>query len=158
MRRVVVTGIGATTPLAGDAMASWEALLQGKSGIATLEQDWVAKYELPVTFAGQAKIAASSVLSPQEAKRLDPSSQFALISAREAWADAGEPEVEPERLAVDFATGIGGGADPTGRLEHSSRARSKTRTAHDCSDAYAERTSGSYRHGARRQGWSENRS
>ena len=108
MRRVVVTGIGATTPLAGDAMASWEALLQGKSGIATLEQDWVAKYELPVTFAGQAKIAASSVLSPQEAKRLDPSSQFALISAREAWADAGEPEVEPERLAVDFATGIGG--------------------------------------------------
>ena len=68
----------------------------------------MAKYELPVTFAGQAKIAASSVLSPQEAKRLDPSSQFALISAREAWADAGEPEVEPERLAVDFATGIGG--------------------------------------------------
>ena len=108
MRRVVVTGIGATTPLAGDAMSSWEALLQGKSGIVTLEQDWVAKYELPVTFAGQAKIAASSVLSPQEAKRLDPSSQFALISAREAWADAGEPEVEPERLAVDFATGIGG--------------------------------------------------
>jgi 3-oxoacyl-[acyl-carrier-protein] synthase II len=108
VRRVVVTGIGATTPLAGDAMSSWEALLQGKSGIATLEQDWVAKYELPVTFAGQAKIAASSVLSPQEAKRLDPSSQFALISAREAWADAGQPEVEPERLAVDFATGIGG--------------------------------------------------
>jgi 3-oxoacyl-[acyl-carrier-protein] synthase II len=68
----------------------------------------VAKYELPVTFAGQAKVAASAVLSPQEAKRLDPSSQFALISAREAWADAGAPEVEPERLAVDFATGIGG--------------------------------------------------
>lgn len=108
MRRVVVTGIGATTPLAGDAMASWEALLQGKSGITTLEQEWVLRYELPVTFAGQAKIAATEILTPQEAKRLDPSSQFALISAREAWADAGEPSVDPERLAVDFATGIGG--------------------------------------------------
>lgn len=108
MQRVVVTGIGATTPLAGDAPASWEALLAGKSGVATLEQEWVARYEIPVTFAGQAKISALDVLTPQEAKRLDPSSQFALISAREAWADAGEPEVEPERLAVDFATGIGG--------------------------------------------------
>lgn len=108
MKRVVVTGIGATTPLAGDAPASWEALLAGKSGVSTLEQDWVEKYEIPVTFAGQAKISALDVLTPQEAKRLDPSSQFALISAREAWADAGEPEVEPERLAVDFATGIGG--------------------------------------------------
>jgi len=108
MRRVVVTGIGATTPLAGDAPGSWEALLRGESGVSTLEQDWVAKYEIPVTFAGQAKVLASSVLTPQEAKRLDPSSQFALICAREAWADAGEPEVEPERLAVDFATGIGG--------------------------------------------------
>ena len=108
MRRVVVTGIGATTPLAGNATESWKSLLEGKSGVTTLEQEWVARHELPVTFAAQAKVLASEVLTPQEAKRLDPSSQFALISAREAWADAGEPEVEPERLAVDFATGIGG--------------------------------------------------
>ena len=108
MRRVVVTGIGATTPLAGNATESWKSLLEGKSGISTLEQEWVARHELPVKFAAQAKVAASEVLTPQEAKRLDPSSQFALISAREAWADAGEPAVEPERLAVDFATGIGG--------------------------------------------------
>lgn len=108
MRRVVVTGLGATTPLGGDVASSWKALLAGQSGISTLEQDWVEKYELPVTFAGQAKVLASEVLTPQEAKRLDPSSQFALISAREAWKDAGEPEVAPERLAVDFATGIGG--------------------------------------------------
>ena len=107
-KKVVVTGIGATTPLGGDSKITWTNLLAGKSGIATLEQDWVAKYELPVTFAGQAKIAASEVLTPQEAKRLDPSSQFALIAAREAWLDAGSPEVEPERLAVDYATGIGG--------------------------------------------------
>lgn len=108
MRRVVVTGLGATTPVGGDVADSWSNLLAGKSGISTLEQDWVEKYELPVTFAGQAKISALDVLTPQEAKRLDPSSQFALIAAREAWADAGSPEVAPERLAVDFATGIGG--------------------------------------------------
>ena len=108
MRRVVVTGIGATTPLAGNATESWKSLLEGKSGISTLEQEWVARHELPVKFAAQAKVAAAEVLTPQVAKRLDPSSQFALISAREAWADAGEPAVEPERLAVDFATGIGG--------------------------------------------------
>ena len=108
MRRVVVTGIGATTPLGGDVASSWANLLAGKSGISTLEQEWIARFEIPVTFAGQAKVAASEILTPQEAKRLDPSSQFALIAARQAWKDAGSPEVEPERLAVDFATGIGG--------------------------------------------------
>ena len=108
MRRVVITGIGATTPLAGDAPGSWKALLEGQSGIRTLTYDWVEKYELPVTFAGTIKTPASEKLTPQEAKRLDPSSQLALVSAREAWADAGSPSVSPERLAVDFATGIGG--------------------------------------------------
>ncbi|MEY3966741.1 MAG: beta-ketoacyl-ACP synthase [Actinomycetota bacterium] len=108
MRRVVVTGLGATTPLGGDVASTWSALLAGESGISTLTQSWVQQYEIPVTFAGQAKVLASEVLTPQEAKRLDPSSQFALIAARQAWEDAGSPEVEPERLAVDFATGIGG--------------------------------------------------
>lgn len=107
-KRVVVTGIGITSPLGGDVATTWSNLLAGKSGISTLEQEWVAKYELPVTFAGQAKVAAAEILSPQEARRLDPSSQFALIAGREAWADAGSPEVEPERFAVDYATGIGG--------------------------------------------------
>ena len=107
-KKVVVTGIGATTPLGGDSKSTWENLLAGKSGISTLKQEWVAKHELPVTFAGQAKTPAAEVLTLQEAKRLDPSSQFALIAAREAWADAGSPEVNPERLAVDYATGIGG--------------------------------------------------
>jgi 3-oxoacyl-[acyl-carrier-protein] synthase II len=88
--------------------STWRALLAGESGISTIDAEWVAQYELPVTFAGQAKVPASEVLSPQEAKRLDPSSQFALIAAREAWADAGSPEVQPERLAVEYATGIGG--------------------------------------------------
>ena len=108
VHKVVVTGIGATTPLGGDSKSTWQALLAGESGITTLTQDWVAKYELPVTFAGQAKVPAKEMLTPQEAKRLDPSSQLALVSAREAWLDAGSPEVAPERLAVEYATGIGG--------------------------------------------------
>jgi len=107
-KKIVVTGVGATTPLGGDAQSTWLALLAGESGITTLEQEWVARYEVPVTFAGQAKVPAKDVLTMQEAKRLDPSSQFALIAAREAWADAGAPDVDPERLSVEYATGIGG--------------------------------------------------
>ncbi|MEY4499026.1 MAG: hypothetical protein RL319_14 [Actinomycetota bacterium] len=106
--KIVVTGIGATTPLGGDVQSTWRALLAGESGISTLEQPWVEQYQIPVTFAGQAKVKAKDVLSVPETKRLDPSSQFALIAGREAWADAGSPEVQPERLAVEFATGIGG--------------------------------------------------
>jgi 3-oxoacyl-[acyl-carrier-protein] synthase II len=87
---------------------TWQALLAGESGISLLTDEWVEKYELPVAIAGKAKVPASEILSPQEVKRLDPSSQFALIAAREAWADAGSPEVTPERLAVEFSTGIGG--------------------------------------------------
>ncbi len=107
-QKIVVTGVGATTPLGGDARSTWKALLAGESGISTIDKEWVAKYELPVTFAGQAKVSAAEKLTPQEMKRLDPSSQFALIAAREAWADAGAPDVAPERLAVEYATGIGG--------------------------------------------------
>ena len=108
MTTIVVTGIGTTNPLGGDAASTWSALLAGESGISTLEHDWVARHELPVTIAGQAKVAAVDVLERQEVKRLDPSAQFALISAREAWADAGSPDVDPERILVDYATGIGG--------------------------------------------------
>lgn len=107
-KRIVVTGIGATSPIGGTAQESWNNLLAGASGVSTLEQEWVAKYELPITIAGQAAVPAADVLPRMETKRLDPSSQFALIAAREAWADAGSPEVDPERLGVDWATGIGG--------------------------------------------------
>jgi 3-oxoacyl-[acyl-carrier-protein] synthase II len=107
-KKIVVTGVGATSPLGGTAAETWSALLAGASGASTLDHEWVAELELPVTFAAQAKVAATDVLERHETKRLDPSSQFALIAGREAWADAGSPEVEPERLAVDWATGIGG--------------------------------------------------
>ena len=108
MTTIVVTGIGATSPLGGTARASWDALLRGESGTRSLAHDWVAEHDLPVTFAAEAKVRPEEVLERQELKRLDPSAQFALIAAREAWADAGSPDIGPERILVDFATGIGG--------------------------------------------------
>lgn len=106
--RIVVTGIGASSPIGGTAPESWAALLAGASGTRTLEYDWVEQYNLPVTFAAQAAVRPDTVLERPIAKRLDPSSQFALVAAMEAWADAGSPDIDPERLGVDFATGIGG--------------------------------------------------
>lgn len=107
-KKIVITGIGATTPLGGTASDTWTALLAGESGATPLEHSWVAETQIPVTFAAQASVNPNTVLERFEVKRLDPSSQFALIAGREAWADAGSPQAEPERVAVDWATGIGG--------------------------------------------------
>lgn len=107
-KKIVITGLGATTPLGGTMASTWDALLAGESGARTIEAEWVEQYELPVTFAAQARVAAADVLERVETKRLDPSSQFALIAGREAWADAGLTELAPERLGVEWATGIGG--------------------------------------------------
>jgi 3-oxoacyl-[acyl-carrier-protein] synthase II len=107
-KKIVVTGIGASSPIGGTARDSWTALLAGESGISTVDKPWVAELELPVHIAGQARVKPEDVLERQELKRLDPSAQFALISAREAWADAGSPEVDPVRIGVEYATGIGG--------------------------------------------------
>lgn len=106
--QVVVTGLGATTPLGGDVASTWEGLLAGRSGVGRLEQDWVSRFELPVTIAAQLAVDPSEVLSRVEARRLDRCEQVALIAAREAWQHAGAPEVEPTRLAVVVGTGIGG--------------------------------------------------
>lgn len=107
-KKIVITGLGATTPLGGTMASTWDTLLAGESGARSIEADWVEQYELPVTFAAQARVAAADVLERVETKRLDPSSQFALIAGREAWADAGLTELAPERLGVEWATGIGG--------------------------------------------------
>ena len=107
-RRVVITGMGATTPLGGDLTSTWTALLAGRSGARTMEHEWVARYDLPVTFACEIAVPPSEQLARVEIRRLDPSGQYALIAAREAWQDAGAPEVEPERLGVVVASGIGG--------------------------------------------------
>ncbi|HEY0260966.1 MAG TPA: beta-ketoacyl-[acyl-carrier-protein] synthase family protein [Lacisediminihabitans sp.] len=107
-KKIVVTGLGATSPIGGNVTDTWKALLAGESGTHTLDNDWAETYGIPVNFAARALVRPEEMMERQEAKRLDPSAQFALISAREAWADAGAPSVAPERLGIDYATGIGG--------------------------------------------------
>ncbi|SNC72461.1 3-oxoacyl-[acyl-carrier-protein] synthase II [Kytococcus aerolatus] len=108
MTDVVVTGLGAITPLGATAPQTWEALLAGESGAAPLPPEWADQYGLPVTFAAQVRTDVESVLSRVQVKRMDRTAQMGLIPAQEAWADAGEPEVDPTRLAVVMGTGIGG--------------------------------------------------
>ena len=105
-RRVVVTGLGATTPLGGDVTSTWDALLAGKSGVRRLEDEWAA--DMSVTFAARVAVEPSQVMERVELRRLDRSEQFALIASREAWKDAGSPDVDKERLGVVVASGIGG--------------------------------------------------
>jgi 3-oxoacyl-[acyl-carrier-protein] synthase II len=108
MTNVVITGIGATTPLGGDVPTTWKNALAGKSGVRTLDNDWAEKYGMPVNFAAQLTVRPDEVLSRPETKRMDPSAQMAIVATREAWADAGSPEVDPERLATAVSSGIGG--------------------------------------------------
>jgi 3-oxoacyl-[acyl-carrier-protein] synthase II len=121
-RQIVVTGLGATSPLGGDVPSTWDAVLAGRSGVAPLDPEWLERYDLPVTFACRLAQPVEQQLTRPEIKRLDPSGQYALIAAREAWADAGLSRparkpgeqveegdvVVPERLAVCVASGIGG--------------------------------------------------
>ena len=104
--RVVVTGLGATTPLGGDVPSTWEALLAGKSGVRLLPEEMLTSVN--VKFAATIAVEPAEVMKPVEIRRLDRSEQFGLIAAREAWADAGSPEVDHERLGVVVASGIGG--------------------------------------------------
>lgn len=110
MTRLVITGLGATTPIGGDVPTLWENALAGTPGAKTLEHEWVEKYELPVTFAAEVTVEPSEVLARPETRRMDRSTQLGMVAARQAWADAGltEGDVDGERLAVSFATGIGG--------------------------------------------------
>jgi 3-oxoacyl-[acyl-carrier-protein] synthase II len=105
---VVVTGLGATTPLGGDITSTWSNALAGMSGARTFDNDWVETYELPVEFAAQLAEPVTEVLTRPEIKRMDPSAQYAIVATREAWAHAGSPEVDPERLGVAVSSGIGG--------------------------------------------------
>ena len=106
-RRVVVTGVGATTPLGADVASTWKALLAGQSGVRTLTEDW--RELLPVHFAARVALEPAEQMERVEMRRLDRSEQFALIASREAWADAGSPdEIDKERLGVVIASGIGG--------------------------------------------------
>lgn len=105
-RRVVVTGLGATTPLGGDVASTWNALLAGASGARLLSEEWAQ--QLPVHFAARVAVEPSEQMERVEMRRLDRSEQFALIAARQAWKDAGEPGVDHLRLGVAVSSGIGG--------------------------------------------------
>ena len=109
--RVVVTGLGATSPVGGDVASTWSALLSGQSGVDTLKHAWAD--ELGTQIAGEAAVDPGDVLERVKARRLDRSGQLAMVAALEAWADSGlasasEGDVDPERLAVAMASGIGG--------------------------------------------------
>jgi len=109
--RVVVTGLGATTPLGGYVSSTWENLLAGKSGVSRIEADWAE--DLPVKIAAQAAVDPAEILERVEARRLDRCAQLAVVAALEAWHDAGyglreDNPVDRERLGVAVATGIGG--------------------------------------------------
>ena len=105
-RRVVVTGLGATTPLGSDVASTWAALIAGKSGVRLLTEEW--RELLPVHFAARIHTEPAEQMERVEMRRLDRSEQFALIASREAWKDAGSPDVDKERLGVVIASGIGG--------------------------------------------------
>ena len=117
-QKVVVTGLGAITPLGRDVPTTWKNAITGVSGIVRLDDKWVEQYELPVRIAGKVAVdpLETGRLTKVEAKRQDPSGRLALVAAREAWEDAGfsgtdaesSDEVDPERTAVAFGTGIGG--------------------------------------------------
>ncbi|MFF9901350.1 beta-ketoacyl-[acyl-carrier-protein] synthase family protein [Streptomyces longispororuber] len=105
---VVVTGLGALTPLGADVESTWKALLAGASGIrGGVLRDHEA-IGLPDTVAGTMAVDPAESLPPVRARRLDRSQQAALVAAAEAWADAGAPRVDPDRLASAVGTGIGG--------------------------------------------------
>ncbi|HET6562268.1 MAG TPA: beta-ketoacyl-ACP synthase II [Marmoricola sp.] len=109
--RVLVTGLGATSPVGGDVASTWSALLSGQSGVDTLKQDWAQ--ELGTQIGGEAAVDPTDVLDRVKARRLDRSGQLAMVAAIEAWRDAGlagddAPELDGERVGVALASGIGG--------------------------------------------------
>ena len=104
--KAVVTGTGTLNPLGSTAAATWNAMLAGTSGIAVLDEDWAQ--QLPVRIAGRVTADLAALLTTREFKRMDRCGQLALVAAREAWAQAGTPDVDPDRLAVVIGSGYGG--------------------------------------------------
>ena len=105
-RQVVITGMGMTTPVGGDVATSWANVLAGRPGISAITEDWVS--DQPSKIAGFMAVDPATVLDRVEARRMDRSQQAAMVAAREAWAHAGAPEVDPIRLGAVVATGVGG--------------------------------------------------
>lgn len=104
--RVLITGAGTINPLGSSMAETWTGLLAGRSGIAALDEAWAE--QLPVRMAGQATADLSEQLTTRELKRMDRCGQLALVAAREAWKQAGAPDVDPERFAVVIGSAYGG--------------------------------------------------
>src|SRR5689334_18966978 len=110
-KTIVVTGVGATTPLGGDVASTWDAMLAGTSGVTAIAEPWAEG--LPCRIAAEAAVDPAGVLDRVEARRLDRAAQLAVVAGTQAWADAGyglgdDNPVDRERLASIVATGIGG--------------------------------------------------
>jgi len=108
-RRVVITGIGAFTPVGKTAPDFWNGLVSGKSGVRTIEHFDTS--DLPTKFAGQIEnYDSNDYFDRKEARRLDPVTQYAMISSDEAIEDSGIDlaKVNKDRVAVIIGTGIGG--------------------------------------------------
>jgi len=105
-RRVVITGLGAVTPIGKNVTDTWNNALNGNSGIDLINQSW--SENLNTKIAGLVKIDPLEILDKVQARRMDRSSQLGVIAVKEAWKDCGEPEIDKERLGVFFGSGIGG--------------------------------------------------
>ncbi|MCC5906294.1 MAG: beta-ketoacyl-ACP synthase II [Balneolaceae bacterium] len=108
-RRVVITGIGALTPLGKTAPDFWNGLISGKSGVRPIEHFDTS--DLPTKFAGQIEnYDSNNYFDRKEARRLDPVTQYAMITADEAIADSNVDldSIDKDRVAVIVGTGIGG--------------------------------------------------
>jgi 3-oxoacyl-[acyl-carrier-protein] synthase II len=113
---VLVTGLGATTPVGGDVASTWAAMLEGRSGVRRLEDDWAEN--LPVRIVARVAVEPTEQLERVKARRMDRVEQVGVVAGREAWQDAGTPEVEPERLAVVVGSGIGGALTLLGQWDN----------------------------------------
>jgi beta-ketoacyl ACP synthase len=104
---IVVTGIAMTTALATDAEATWKLLLDGQSGIRTLEDPFVEEYDLPVRIGGHLLEEFDSQLNRVEGRRMGYLQKMATVLNRRVWESAGSPEVDTNRLNVSIGTGMG---------------------------------------------------
>lgn len=105
---IVITGFGAVSPFGHGVAPLWDALVAGRSGVRALHRDGALWEQVPIRVGADAALDAEGALGRVRADRLDRSQQLALVAADEAWADAGAPAVEGDRLAVVIGTGIGG--------------------------------------------------
>jgi beta-ketoacyl ACP synthase len=104
---VVVTGMAMTTALATDAENTWKKLLDGQSGIRTLEDPFIEEYDLPVRIGGHLLEDFESELNKVELRRMSYLQRMATVVGRRAWQNAGAPEVDTRRLMVSIGTGMG---------------------------------------------------